>query len=81
MKLRTFEMTWWGWQQYLLESEGAVCQALLSLTAKEHIMVQMLGEARMERSTKLYLEHTIDSRRVQISTRINLNSLIKLLNK
>ena len=66
INLDTFEMTWYGWQRYVLEWKGLVCQALLSLKVEKQMVLNLTGEARMRRTTKAELEKEISPQRIEI---------------
>ena len=66
INLDTFEMTWYGWQRYILEWNGLVCQALLSVRTEKHMVVKLNGGARMRKTTEAQLEKEIGPERIEI---------------
>lgn len=63
--LDTFELTWYGWERYILEWHGLVCQNLLVLKVAKQLTFHVNGEARMRKTTKSKMEETIRCRRVE----------------
>ena len=64
--LDTFELTWYGWQRYVLEWNGPVCQKLLSLKVAKQLTMHVNGEARIRKTTKSKLQETICCRQVEV---------------
>ena len=66
INLDTFEMSWFGWQRYVLEWDTPVCQAMLFLKVAKQMVLYFTGAARIRRTTKAELEKRLEAQNIAI---------------